>query len=502
MDKLNFEALRRQLKKTGVKTASALRELLAESDSKSRSIPDGPLSARDRLVYLFDEGTFCESGVFVRRRSSEFDETAPDEFEGVICGWGAINGELVYAFSQDMSRTKGAMSEAHAKKICDVYRLAVENGAPIVGIFDSAGAFLPEGVRALAGYGKIMKCISAASGVIPQIAVVAGYSSGASSVAVSMFDIVIVTEDKGSISVNPPFITEGAGNHKFASETGAASIHAKNDSDAVNLVKKVLRYLPENNEAGVPDSLSNDEVNRVIDGSEYQNGGSVKALISSFADDGELLELYSEYGREIVTGLASLGGTSVGIIACDRNVNNGTLTAHAARKAAKALSFFDAFNIPVISIVDCAGLDSSIEAEKSPYVAELSKLAQAYSSAQTPLITLIAGEAYGSVFTIMGSKAVGADLVVALDSAKIGAMNASSAVAFMYNDKVSADVTREELEKEWNETVASPVEAASSGEIDDIISSEEIRQRLTAAVYMLSRKSKMKPLRRHFNMPV
>ncbi len=218
METKSFEALHRSLAGNAVKAVSALRQTRASMCG----------SADERIAMLFDEGTFVETGAYVTRRNSEFEDNAAEELEGVITGWGSVNGELVYAYSQDLSRTKGAVSETQAQKIAELYRLAVANGAPIVGIFDSAGAYLPEGIRALAAYGKIMKAASLASGVIPQIAVIPGIAQGAAAVVAGMYDFVIITEETGSLSVNPPFVVgEEAGKSAFAAETGLAAIKAR-----------------------------------------------------------------------------------------------------------------------------------------------------------------------------------------------------------------------------------------------------------------------------------
>lgn len=498
MDKFNLETFAETLKGIGVKTASALRDLLAEKDG---AVKGAALNARGRLEALFDNGTFSEIGTYVRRRASEFDASAQNEFEGVICGWGAVEGRLVYAFSQDITRTSGSLSEAHARKICETYRLAMENGAPIIGIFDSAGAYLPEGVRALAGYGKIMKAVSAASGVIPQIAVASGYASGASAVICGMFDLVITTES-GAVSVNAPINTKGAGSAEVMADTGVTAVSVTDDACAVAAVKEILAYLPSNNAEGTPEGISKDNINRAISLADYDKSSDVCDLISAVVDDGKLVQLYPAFAPELVCGLASVGGTAVGVIATNKAVGGGRLTAKAARKASRVVSLLDSFNLPIITIVDSEGLDKAVESEMSPYTSELAKLASAYAASSSPMITLIAGEAYGSAFTVLGSKALGADLVLALDSAKVASMNASTAVAFLWNDEITADVTRADLEKRWNESVATPVEAASSGEIDDIISSEETRQRIGAGIVMLSAKSTYSASRRHLIMPL
>ena len=502
MDKKNIDAVLAALKKAGVKTASALRSLLAESDSNAEASAAN-LSARGRIEALFDEGTFMESGAYVSRRRSELD-CEGDAFEGVICGWGSVSGRLVYAFSQDYSRTKGAVSEAQAKKIAEIYRLAIQNGAPVIGIFDSAGALLPEGVSALAGYGTIMNCVSKASGVIPQIAVIPGVCAGSAAVVAGMFDFVIISEKNGNVSFNAPFVMNApeAGKADFVSKSGLAALTAEGDGECIAKAKLLLSYLPMNNAEGTVIEANNDDVNRLVDVSSYNETGKAIELISAFADNGSFVELYSAYAKELVCGLAAIGGTVVGIVANNKAELGGVLSASAARKAARLITFCDSFNIPVVTVLDSEGPDVSVEAEASPYAAELAKLAFAYATAKTPMITVIAGEAYGAVFSLMGSKALGADVVLALESAKVGVMSAKKAVAFLWNDKITADVSRADLEKEWDETVGTPVAAATAGEIDDIIDASELRQRIGGAVMMLSAKSACAPTRRHANMPL
>ncbi|MBQ7921558.1 MAG: hypothetical protein IJ325_03150 [Clostridia bacterium] len=503
MDKKNLKSLHSSLAGNDVNTASALREMLADLDAQNESKTEGVRSARGRITMLFDEGTFVETGAYVSKRNSEFDADTKDAFEGVICGWGAVNGSLVYAFSQDVGRTKGAVSEMQAKKIAEIYRLACENGAPVVGIFDSVGAYLPEGVRALAAYGQIMRSASQASGVVPQIAVVPGISQGAAAVIAGMYDFVIVTENTSSISVNPPFVVgEDAGKSKFASESGLAALCAKNDDEAMAMARDLLGLLPANNAEGTVETVANDEINRLVSIDSYNATRQAKDLVAAFADNGEMLELWKDYAPEAITGIIKLGGIVCGVVGNNHAVNDGIITADAARKMAKMISFCDSFHIPVITLVDSMGLDVSKEAEASPYAAELAKLAHLYAMTRTPVITLIAGEAYGTVVSLMGSKALGADIVLALESAKIGVMNAASAVAFLWNDKIGGEVTREDLEAEWDAVVGTPVAAARAGEVDDIILSAEIRQRIAAAVMMLQSKSKAAPVRRHAVMPL
>ena len=503
MEKNVSEMILDALKDASVKTTSALREIFGAAEAKATA-PADCLTARGRIEALFDEGTFMESGKFVRRTPDEMGGAADDSFEGVICGWGSVCGKLVYAFSQDYSRTKGALTEAQARKIEEIYRLAMENGAPVIGIFDSAGALLPEGVRGLAGYSRIMICASKASGVIPQIAIIPGTCAGSASVIAGMFDFIIISGTKGNVSFNAPFVLGNgdAGKSEFVQKSGLAALAAKNDGECIALAKLLLSFLPMNNMEGTVENFSRDDANRLIDISAFESTGNSKELIKAIADDAKYLELYSEYAKEMTVGLISLNGTVCGVVANNKAEAGGILTAGAARKAARMITFCDSFDIPVITILDSEGPDVSLEAEASPYAAELAKLAFAYSLAKCPMITLIAGEAYGAHFSLMGAKALGADVVLALDSAKIGVMSARRAVAFLLNDKITEGTTRTDLEAKWDSKIGTPVAAASAGQVDDIIDGSEARQRIAGALMMLSAKSKCAPSRRHTNMPL
>jgi len=268
------------------------------------------------------------------------------------------------------------------------------------------------------------------------------------------------------------------------------------------MARELLGLLPANNAEGTVETVSADEINRLVSIDAYNASRAAADLVAAFADNGVITELWKDYAPEAVTGLIKLDGIVCGVVGNNHAVNDGVITASAARKMTKMISFCDSFHIPVITVVDTKGLDVSKEAEASPYAAELAKLAHLYAMTRTPVITLIAGEAYGTAVSLMGSKALGADIVLALESAKIGVMNASSAVAFLWNDKIGGDVTRADLEAEWDAAVGTPVAAARAGEVDDIIMAAEIRQRITAAVMMLQSKSKAAPVRRHAVMPL
>ncbi|MBQ3955152.1 MAG: hypothetical protein II680_04625 [Clostridia bacterium] len=478
------------------KTAAEFRDLITRDEKPG----DGKkLNARERLTALFDDGTFTEIGAFtVRRRDSE--EAPASDPEGVLTGYGSVDGCLVYAFAQDLQRTKGAVSDATADKIERLYRLAVGNGCPVVGCFDSAGADLVSGVRALAAYGRIMKAVGAASGIVPQIAVVNGIAQGASAVIAAMFDFVIVTEDS-TLSVNPAFVV-GGGKAADSVEAGVASFREKTDADALKRARDLLGLLPSNNEEGTVERETGDDPDRQTDLSAYKASHAAADLLREIGDAGSFLSVGADTAPSVLTGFLTLDGTVCGVIATDRSVNGGKLTSLAARKAAKFLSFCDCFSIPVLTAVDSEGFSISGEEEKNPYCSEIAKLAGAYASAKIPLVTLVSGAAYGSVFSVLGSKSIGADLVLALDSAKIGCMSPASAVALLENDKVSGKVSRESLETEWETEKLNVLHAARAGEIDDIVEEAELRQRLISAVLMLSGKASAAPKRRHANMPL
>ncbi|MCI8386867.1 MAG: carboxyl transferase [Clostridiales bacterium] len=481
------------------KSAAELRALMQSEAS----------TANERIRSLFDEGTFAEVGAYAHKIAAELDGSN-GELESVVCGYGAIDGRLVFAFAQDFSRMKGALGAMHAKKICDLYELAIKNGAPVIGIFDSAGAYVLEGVEALAGYGKIMKKVSDASGVIPQIAVIAGVCGGAMAAVASMFDIVIGAEKGGSLYVNPPFVLnnleKGAnfGTIKTAAEGGLVNVVCADDTAALAYVRTLLAYIPQNNADGTAYSSTTDEINRLVDVESIISGDgySMAEVIEAISDDAKFLELSAEYGKSMLTGFVTMNGMVIGVVANQPAVNGGKLCADAAKKASKFISFCDCFDIPLLTLVDTEGYAVSVESEKAQYGAALAKLASAYASSDNAKVTVVLGKAYGAAYTLMGSKSIGADIALAVDSAKISAMPTSSAVAFAWNDKVTDNAKRGEIEAEWDSVMASPVAAAKSGEIDDIISIDELRQRVSAAFEMLGAKNALCIEKRHNNLPL
>ena len=477
-------------------------ELRAQYESEASS-------AKERIKSLFDEGTFVEIGTFAHSAAAEL-KGAEGELEGVICGYGAIDGRLVFAFAQDYSRMKGALGAMHARKIASLYDLALHNGAPVIGIFDSAGAFVLEGVEALAGYGKVMRCVADASGVIPQISIIAGPCGGAMAAIAEMFDIVIATKSS-SLYVNPPFIVNNldksgsAGSPETAAANGLVAAVCDDDASAIAYVRRLLAYIPQNSADGTVYASTNDEINRLtpdVAAIISNDGYAMTDVITAISDDAAFFELYAGYAPELVCGFVTLNGMVIGVVANQPSVNGGKLTPAAANKAAKFISFCDCFAVPLLTLVDTEGYEVSAEAEKADYSKALARLAGTYSSSENAKVTVVLGRAYGAAYTLMGSKSIGADIALAADCAKISAMPTASAVAFAWGDKVDDNSKRAELEAEWDAVMASPVAAAKAGEIDDIISLDELRQRVSASFEMLSAKNSLKLSKRHANLPL
>ncbi len=445
----------------------------------------------ERLDSLFDAGTFVELGAYTKRHGND------DALEGVVCGYGAVNGKLVFAFAQDSTRTKGAFSERQAKKIAGMYDLAIKNGAPVVGMFDSAGAVVYDGASALAAYGRFMKTVSKASGIIPQIALVSGVCGGSSAVVASMFDFTVTIKESSKLYVNSPFIVgERVAESGFAAENGLAALEAESEAEAFGFVKSLLGIIPSNNEEGVISNTVTDDMNREIafDPESYK-ANELAALV---ADNSVFLRIYEKYASGACIGFARVGGIASAIVA---SLGDGVIDIKTARAIAKAVSFCDSFGIPVVTLVDSIGLDVSADADSAAYASELSKLAMAYANSTNAKVSVVVGKAYGAAFTLLGSKSLGADLAYALDGACISVLSPEASVAFVWNDKVS-EKPRVELEAEWKEKCASAADAAELGEIDDVIAASELRKRICAALSMLALKADTDPTRKHAVMPL
>ncbi len=455
----------------GLPTAEELRNSLLASESSD---------TREMLSMLFDEKTFVETSTYAKRAFSDFLSTEKaNEFEGVITGYGAIDGKLVFAFAEDASRMGGVIDERHAKKITDLYKLARENGAAVIGVFNSNGTDVFGGTASLAAYGRIMAAVSEASGVIPQIALIAGNCIGTAAAIASMFDFVVKTEGS-SFYVSSPVIT-GA---KNAQDSVLAFAGAK--EQCAHYVRRLVSYLPDNSSVGVVVSECADNLNKKL--GELDFSGDALTAIANIVDNSVYYEVAGEFAPAVSTVFATIGGVKCGIVANSFAKNDGKITACVAKKITKFVNFCDAFSLPIVTLVDSLGTDTAKESEEANFASELAKLAFAYAGATVPKVTAIIGHAIGASFVLLGSKSLGADLVYATERSEIGALNAERGVAFAWDKYITLEKGRDEFVAEWKANVTSPAVAAASGEIDDIITVNELRARICSALLMLSAK--------------
>ena len=452
-------------------TAAELRGALYASEGSD---------ARAQIAMLFDRDTFVEIGAYTKRGFSDFIATErSSEFEGVICGYGAIDGKLAFAFVEDASRMGGAIDERHAKKITDLYRMAINNGAPVIGVFNSNGTDIFEGTAGLAAYGKIITAVTHASGIIPQIAYVSGNCIGTCAAIASMFDIV-VKKDGASLYVSSPALT----GEKDAQDAIVA--YTGTEEQCAGYIIALISFLPSNSSVGIQGAeICTDNLNRKLGNLDF--GGDALSTISVIADNSMFIELTHGYAPAASTAFTTIGGVKCGIVATSYSKNEGRIDVEAARKISKFITLCDSFSIPVVTLVDSLGLAINKKNEQL-FAPELAKLAMAYASSVCPKITVILGHAIGASFVLLGSKSLGADLVYATEESEIGALSAASGVAFAWDKYITEEKTREELINEWKMTVSSPANAASSGENDDIISINEMRARICSALLMLSAK--------------
>ena len=451
--------------------------------------------AYDSLSALYDEGTFVELGAYVGKTA----------YAGVVCGYGAVNGALVFAFAQDLTRSGGAIGEDEAEKIVSLYDMAKKSGAPVIGIFEGAGAKVLEGTRALSAFGKIISKVSEISGIVPQIAVIKGVCAGMSAVAASMFDLVIASEN-ASFFINPPMILKAKGGEKDAGSAASAASNGNIDivceggEQAISKARELISLLPQNNAQGLAYGEAGDDNERLTP--ELEGMSSVRSVIGAICDSGSFTEIKGHCAKEAICGFASLGTISTGIVAIDEN---SYLTPGAARKIASFVSFCDNYMIPVLTLVNTKGIEPSVDAENAAYAPELARLASAYASSSNAKVTLVCGKAYGAAFTLLGSKAVGADIAYALPCAEISIMAPDAAVQFVYGEEIKAAedsvAKRKELTEKWISENACAEAAASKGDIDDLVSYELARAKIISAFMMLWAKADGKILKKHTKLP-
>lgn len=448
------------------------------------------MSARQRIEALVDANSFVEIGGLVTKRSTDFNmQEKAVPADGVITGYGVIDSELVYVYSQDVTAMNGSIGEMHAKKIARLYEMAMKAGAPVIGLVDCAGVRVQEAVDALAGFGEIYSSKVKASGVIPQISAVLGSCGGGTAVASLLSDFTFMDAENGKLFVNSPNAVDG--NHADKCDTASAAFQAEagnvdflcdSEADVLAKIRSLIEILPANFDdyAG---KETEDDMNRVLNGFEGLVSDPVAAL-TQIADNNVFLETKKEHAKDMVTGLMTLNGVTVGAVA---NGAEAVLTTAGCKKAEKFVYFCDAFGIPVITLTNVRSYASSMDEEKTIGQA-VADLTCAFASAEVPKVNVITGEAFGSAYIAMNSKHIGADLVLALESAKVGVMDAKSAVQIMYEDEISkaADTKAalEEKTKEFDELQCNVSMAAKRGYVDNIIEGAEVRKQLIYAMQM------------------
>jgi acetyl-CoA carboxylase carboxyltransferase component len=484
----------------------------------------GKLTARERLDLLFDPGSFHELDIFVRHRCTNFDmHQTFVPAEGVVTGYGMVNGRHVCAFSQDFTSMAGTLGEMHAKKICKVMDLAMRIGAPIIGFNDSGGARIQEGVDALSGYGSIFYRNSCASGVIPQISAIMGPTAGGAVYSPAMTDwIFMVKKTSYMFITGPEVIKASVGEEVSFEDLGGAMVHniksgvahfaCDSDAEAIALIKELLGYLPSSNREHPPVVATGDDPNRIdpaldaIVPGEPRKGYDMRAVICSIVDNGQILEPHYHYARNIIVCFARVNGRTVGIIANQPQFLAGCLDVNASDKATRFIRFCDAFNIPLLTIVDVPGYLPGTDQEWSGIIRHGAKLLWCYSEATVPKVTLITRKAYGGSYLAMCSRDLGADMVFAWPTAEMAVMGAEGAVGIIYRRELSEaqdpEAKREQKLREYRELLYNPYIAASRGYVDEVITPQETRPKIVAALELLSSKRETRPAKKHGNIPM
>lgn len=483
----------------------------------------GKLTARERIAYLMDEGSFEEVGMMVTHRTTDFDMQKEVYLgDGVVTGYGTINGRLVYIFAQDFTVFGGALSETHAEKICKVMDMALKMGAPMIGLNDSGGARIQEGVRSLGGYADIFHKNVQSSGVIPQISAIMGPCAGGAVYSPAMTDFTMMVEGSSYMFVTGPNVVKTVTNETVTSEElGGASTHSTksgvahttspNDVACLEDVKKLLSYLPQNNTEfaqNLPFELG-EEYRMELDAIVPENANKpydMKSVIDHLIDEDSFFEIHKDFAENIVVGFARLGGRSIGIVANNPMFLAGCLDVNSSIKAARFTRFCDAFNIPLLVLVDVPGFLPGTDQEWNGIIVHGAKLLYALSEATVPKVTVITRKAYGGAYDVMNSKHIGADLNFAWPTAEIAVMGAKGASEIIFKREISEaqDPAAKLLEKEaeYANTFANPYRAAERGFIDEVILPNQTRRKLITAFSMLENKVVDAPKRKHGNIPL
>ncbi len=483
----------------------------------------GKLTARERIHFLLDEDTFEEIGMLVQHRSNDFGldkEKYPGD--GVVTGYGKINGRLTYVFSQDFTVFGGSLSETHAEKICKIMDLAMQNGAPVIGLNDSGGARIQEGVVSLGGYADIFYRNVRSSGVIPQLSAIMGPCAGGAVYSPAMTDFILMVEKTSYMFVTGPNVVKTVTHEEVSSEDlGGAMTHASksgvthfacaNEIEAINHLKKILSYVPQNCEEDPPSVeyiMGNEErpeLNNIIPDNITQPY-DMREVITRVVDEESFFEVHQLFAENIVVGFARLAGRSIGIVANQPAVLAGVLDIHSSVKAARFVRFCDSFNIPLLVFEDVPGFLPGTDQEWNAIISNGAKLLYAFSEATVPRVTVITRKAYGGAYDVMNSKHIGADMNYAWPTAEIAVMGAKGAAEIIFKTEISAAKDREakwkEKEAEYREMFANPYRAAERGFIDEVIEPSKTRIRLIRAFEMLENKVDKLPKKKHGNIPL
>jgi len=483
----------------------------------------GKLTARERLSLLLDEGSFEEIGMFVTHRASEFGlEREKYLGDGVVTGYGTIGGRLVYVFSQDFTVFGGSLSETHAEKICKIMDLAMKNGAPVIGLNDSGGARIQEGVVSLGGYADIFYRNTLASGVIPQFSAIMGPCAGGAVYSPAITDYILMVENTSYMFVTGPNVVKTVTHEEVTSEElGGASAHSTksgvthfscaNEIECINNIKQLLSYVPQNCEEITPllPYEQKDETRTVLNSIVPNNANQpydIREVIDGTIDEGSFFEVHKNFAENIVVGFARLAGRSIGIVANQPAFLAGVLDINSSTKAARFVRFCDSFNIPLLVFEDVPGFLPGTDQEWNAIITNGAKLLYAFCEATVPRVTVITRKAYGGAYDVMNSKHIGADLNYAWPTAEIAVMGAKGAAEIIFKNEISKsenpEVKLKEKELDYIEHFANPYRAAERGFIDEVILPENTRIKLIKAFKMLENKVATLPRKKHGNIPL
>ena len=484
----------------------------------------GKLTARERIERLLDPGTFRELDTFVAHRTVGFGiEQQKYLSDSVVTGWGKIEGRLVYLFSQDFTVFGGSLGEVHAEKVCKIMDLAIKNGAPLIGLNDSGGARIQEGVVSLAAYAYVFLRNVLASGVIPQISAIMGPCAGGAVYSPAMTDFILMVKNTSFMHITGPDVIKAVTREEVTSEDlGGAMVHnarsgvahfaAEDEDDCIYQIRKLLSYLPQNNLEDppfVPTSDPRDRADEELDHILPDNPNKpydMKDVIRRVVDDGDFFEVQEHWAGNILVGFARLGGFAVGIVAQQPKILAGVLDIDSSTKAARFVRFCDCFNVPIVTFEDVPGFLPGVTQELGGIIRHGAKLLYAYCEATVPKITIITRKAYGGAYDVMSSKHIRGDISYAWPSAEIAVMGPDGAVNIIFRKQIAEaedpDSERERLVREYRETFANPFVAAERGYIDDVIEPRETRARLIEALEMLQNKRDTNPPKKHGNIPL